>query len=224
MSSTRCLTAAVAFSLAASACLAAEPPDFVKSFAGTPYRGPVHLQIDAPGGAARQVSGTAHAALVDQGAGRATLSIQTRMDGPGGNLPLTLDGRYDARGWHGRENGLELRLSPDGQLSGEGRDLPHRYTISGRLSPTRFDINIDMHPAGAGIAAGSALRFQYALARSPRRQASPRKTPTSVSTRDETQRTGPTDAPCRKIRTRMRPVANVGGGGMSMVAVPECED
>jgi hypothetical protein len=221
MSSVRCLTAAVAFSLAASACLAAEPPGFVKSFAGTPYRGPVQLQIDAPG-AARHVSGTASATLVDHGAGRATLSIQTRMDGPGGNLPLTLEGRYDARGWHGRGNGLQLRLSPAGKLSGEGQDPPHRYTISGHLSPTRFDVRIDMHPAGADIAPQSALRFQYALARSPRRQESPRAT--AAASRGETRNAKPADAPCSKVRTRMRPVANVGGGGMSMVAVPVCED
>ncbi len=220
MTTVRALTLAITL-CATAGCQGADPPDYVSSLSGAPYEGDVALRIDAPGAPQRRMDGTARATFTDRGDGRATLALETSIGGGAqGDLDLTLDGRYDARGWRGSRDGLTLRIAPDGRLTGEGLSPPNRYTFAGTLRPGRFDLQLDLR---AQAAAGGAMQFRYALSRreagaaasAPGTRTAQRPTPTSAIDGDK---------PCRKMGTRMRSVANVGGGGMSMVAVPVCLD
>lgn len=217
----RRLSLAFALCTATGGCHATDdPPAWVQSLSGAPYAGAVALRIDAPGAPARRMDGTGRATFTDRGDGRATLALETAMGGgSSGDLDLVLEGRYDARGWQGSRDGLTLRIAPDGTLSGEGVSPPNRYAFAGKLQPARFDLQLDLRPQAA--AAGGGMQFRYALARTTK--ADPATDGRTAQPRDA--KTGAdADKPCRKRGTRMRPVANVGGGGMSMVAVPVCLD
>lgn len=221
MTAVRTLALALALCTAAGGCQGADPPAWVASLSGTPYEGDVALRIDAPGAPVRRMAGSGRATFTDRGDGRATLALETAMGGGSqGDLDLVLDGRYGARGWQGSRDGLTLRIAPDGQLSGEGVSPPNRYVFAGRLQPARFDLQLDLRPQAA--AAGGAMEFRYALSRA---STAAGKTAGRVTAQQGDAATGADgDKPCRKRGTRMRSVANVGGGGMSMVAVPVCLD
>lgn len=221
MTNVRTLALAIVLCTATGGCQGAGPPDWVASLSGAPYEGDVALRIEAPGAPARRMAGSGSATFTDHGDGRATLALETAMGGgSSGDLDLVLDGRYDARGWQGSRDGLTLRIAPDGSLSGEGVSPPNRYVFAGRLQPARFDLQLDLRPQAAG--AGGAMAFRYALARAPATAGTAAGGRTAQQRDLESDPDG--DKPCRKMGTRMRSVANVGGGGMSMVAVPACLD
>lgn len=119
-------------------------------------------------------------------------------------------------GWSGNDQGIRLRIDPRGAVSGGGRKGEFDFDVSGRISPRRavLRIQVDAITAAPKAVAGMRHVHQYAL---------DRDTPGAEKRASAAARRDP-DRKCRKIRWKLKPVMNHADGTLDSVRVPVCED
>lgn len=193
--------------LASTAC--GQDEGFLEIFAGDPYTGYVRVVAKGeslPGGARRDRGrGSAQFEKLDNGQARLTVFGIIKNDA--GDAGFSMEGPYDRSSWRARAGDVSLSIDA-GQVTGGGVTGNQRFTFSGVLTATRFDLQVDLEPlprAGQDPPAVTIFTFDYRLRRE------------GADAADD-------DGDCREIRYEMRPVANIGDGSMSMLNVPVCLD
>lgn len=191
-----------------SACGADEAQHFMQTFSGDPFMGRVGVGIRPP-------YGSGHEGRRDSGLG--TLQVQTTDDHSArlivvgnirapGDAGFVVDGTYDENGWRSTQGDVEIRIAPDGTISGGGVSHPTRFRFGGNITGDEVLLEVDLELLEAsegGFPAGTHFNFYYVLQRA----------------RADAQGD---DGDCERIEYRLQSVPNPFGGSMGMVRVPEC--
>lgn len=217
----RAATIAACFLLLASAAMGSIDVGHlaIQRYMGEPYVGGLEVQVILPGDPPKgsdSDSGTGSARIVDEGNGRARLVVSGTIDG--GENGFTVSGAYDETGWRSDDDGPVVEISPDGRISGEGRQGIEYLTLEGTATDEAFDLVVLIEllaPTENGVPAGTMFRFIYDLDRSLD-IAEPRDPPPSTDSSG-----GSSGDECDEIVWRTRNVANP-FGTMQMVQVPVC--
>lgn len=130
-------------------------------------------------------------------------------------LRIEASGRREPDGgWSGDDQGIRLRIDPRGAVSGGGRKGEFDFDVSGRISPRRAVLRVQVDATAAAPKAVAGMRHvhQYALDRD-----------TPGAEKQAAARRG-SDRKCRKIRWKLKPVMNHADGTLDSVRVPVCED
>ena len=206
-----CLPIALAF--AAGACHESEarPP-----FPSTPYEGRVQVRIAPPGGGGHEQRGRATARFSPDGSKPSNLSVIGAISDPRGDTGLQLEGGPTSDGgWRGRMGGVEVAIDRSGRITGGGTMHPQAFEVSGRVSPTDFElvVTIELLERNAGgLPPGTRMHFTYDLEqRAPRTDAPRRKRRADLED-------------CGKVGYEVRPVPDPAGGSLVMRRVPVCRD
>jgi len=191
-------------------------PGGVADWLQEPYVGSVLAASSAPsGGGARVPSsdwGAASAVLSDAGDGKVRLAVVGSIREPG-DAGFVIDGHVGAEGWRAASQDVELVIDGDGALRGQGAVEDQRFRFDGTISRDRFDLEVEIELLArnhAALPAGTVFRFDYTLAR----VADPGAMPDTDGAGD--------GRACDRIEWRSRNVANLSGGPMQMIQVPEC--
>lgn len=186
-------------------------------FDGRPYLGHVEVRADVPGEGAGAI----------RDSGRGSIHFERRDTGIalvlGGNIKTEgdasffLDGRQAGGGWRSRSEDVRVDIGEDGAVAGRGQAGDQHLRFDGRVTPTGFDLDVEVTLAQAsakGLPAGTRFVFAYRLRRDPTDSAS------STAGRADADADG--QAPCRRFVWRVRNIADFSGGPMQMIQVPEC--
>lgn len=205
----------LALALAAGACHDSEarPP-----FPSTPYEGRVRVEIMPPGGGGHDERGQATARFSPDGSTATGLSVIGAISDPRGDTGLELKGApMRDGGWRGRMGDVQVTIDPAGRITGGGTLHPQSFTVSGRMSPTDFDLVVTvelLEPNAGGLPRGTRMRFTYDLEQ--RAGASRSDTPRRK------RRASLED--CRNVAYEVRPVPDPAGGTLVMRRMPVCRD
>jgi hypothetical protein len=186
----------------------------VQTYAGDPYIGRVDVRILIPGKASEQRdsgTGSAYFTKTDNGQTRLVVSGSIRKDSDTG---FVVDGSESKSGWSSRDSSLSI--GKDGQITGSSVEHPNRYRFNGVLSEGKFDLKVE-HELLAGSKQGLPPRTKFVFSYDLRREAG---TKDASAPGSEKKTVG--DRRCKRTIWQMRNVANMGGGPMIMVRVPQC--
>ncbi len=184
-------------------------------FDGRPYLGSVEVRADVPGQGAGAIrdSGRGSIHLERNDAGVAlVLAGNIKVEG---DASFFLDGRRADGGWRSRSEEVQVGIDADGTVAGHGRMGDQQLRFDGRVSPTDFDLDVEVTLAAAsakGLPAGTRFVFAYRL----RRDAGDGPATASDGADDEARTS------CRRFVWRVRNIADFSGGPMRMIQVPEC--
>ena len=170
--------------------------------------------------AGRRYSGTVTASGEGSGAGSAEASftrtgtgVTFRLRGDAGNSRFALEvpGRLGPGGaWQGSDDTTSLSIDGQGRMTGSGSDGRTRLQLDGRLEPSALRLEIDIAQVGAPAnPTVTTLRFDLSPDQTPAVRADP---PESQSP----------EGRCKRVEWRLKTVANLSGGPMQTVRVPEC--
>lgn len=205
-----CLALAT-MTLASVAC--GQDDGFIADHGGDPYTGSVRVVVDspaAPGGSLRR-RGEGSAQFERTAPGESRLVVFGTLDD--GDAGFSIIGRHNASGWRANAGAIQVAIDEAGTLSGGGIDGAQRYTLSGTVTSSRFDLKVELEPlqqAGQPTPSAQLFTFNYRLRRE------------GNDASGDDSRGGTSGGGCRKIRYEMRPVASMGDGSMSMLNVPVC--
>lgn len=206
----------ISLALAIGSCHGAN--DRASMFTGMPYVGSVKAQVSPPGKAAYAERGKGNAQFTPTGRGRTQLSVIGAIVDPRGDAGFKIDGAVSARGWRGQWGDVHLDIDQEGRITGGGVAHRQKFTFSGSVSPSSFDLVVDIEllaPNKGGLPRGTEMQFIYDLARRAR--------PAEPTTADK--RGGRADMrDCKAIRYVVRPVPDPAGGTLVMRRVPVCKD
>ncbi|MEO3435442.1 hypothetical protein [Inquilinus sp. CAU 1745] len=142
----------------------------IQRYMGEPYEGELTVRIvvpgDAPDGPGGD-SGHGTARFVDEGDGRARFIVSGAIEG--GENGFAVSGTYDERGWRSDEGEVVVQVSPEGRISGGGRQGSSLYTLDGSMSGERLDLVVileALEETPGGYPPGTQFRFTYDLERS----------------------------------------------------------
>lgn len=186
--------------------------DDIREHAADPYIGSLKLGLFGPDGK-RVVnqSGEADLAMSFISGGLLDLTLEGVVP-ESGNTKITAKLKPDGKGgWADTGDKWPMFISPEGVISGSGLSDRTQITYSGQITDVRLELTVKANYVDAqdnGIPAGSSIQQEFSLQRKGLAQA-------------RRAALGP-GGDCEKMVMQPRHIANLGGGGMSMIMVPVC--
>lgn len=180
--------------------------DFLKAYGGVPYMGTVQVDIIRPDGTyAKTDYGNSSAHFVSAGNGKVKMVVFGAIKNKNGDAGFAIDGLTRQKTWKSESDSVQLNVSENGIISGNGRNYPQRFTFSGKITANRLELVTSIQSlkaSGNGLPAGTTFSFRYVLRRDIAGNSTGKKT-------------------CGKIVWRPQYVGNFDGSGTT-IRVPRC--
>lgn len=199
--------------LALASCLASVPAaaaqPAVSVLDGPAYEGDFRLTIRLPDGKSGVERGEASVRLEPKADGKSDFVLQSGAADGRTRGDMRVAGAHADGGWRSVPGDVTLTVSPDGSITGGGREasLGMKLTFDGNATDTRVRLRnqVTIEKPQGGAPAGTVLDYTYDL----------RRAATTAASAEDAK----TEGGCRM---RMVPIANF-GGGMTMGMVPDCD-
>jgi len=199
--------------------------------ASGPYLGAVNVRIHAPDGVREEKkdTGTGSVHFVETARGRTRLVVvgHIRKEADAG---FVIDGIESSSGWSGRSDNVQLAIGQNGKISGGGTVHPHRFRFDGSMSDQRFDLEVELElleATGKGLPPGTKFLFSYRLRRESGLKSSGVTAAKHIAGHKDSdikaaRHRSKSNRKCKRTIWQMRNIANLSGGPMVVVQVPQC--
>lgn len=187
------------------------------------YAGSVEvLFIPAGESGGERENGTGSTQFIPESDGRLTmvLSGSIRKEGDTG---FSITGTRNNGGWSINDS-VELKIDGKGKISGEGVVSPYQMRFDGQVTSETLQLRIEQEQIerdeSSGLPAGARFIYDYDLKRVA--PAPPSVNEDNGGTTVEMPNDSPPVGGCSRIKWRFQHIANLSGGPMQMIQVPEC--